>query len=337
MREALFYTKADGNAVDCFLCEQRCRIKPGKRGKCGVRENQDGTLQSLVYGKLIAQHVDPIEKKPLYHFLPGTRSYSIATAGCNLRCLFCQNSDISQAPREYGVIFGEDVPAEEVVRQSVRNHCASIAYTYTEPTIFMEYALDVARAAKQAGIANVFVSNGYMSAEALEAVSPCLDAANVDLKAFREAFYSRECGAGLAPVLATLERMKKLGIWLEVTTLLIPGLNDDEGELKDLAGFLAGLGPETPWHVSRFHPTYQMLDRPATPAESVRKARDIGLEAGLRYVYTGNLPGDAGESTYCHGCGAVLIERYGYSTRFQALDKGVCSRCGVPMAGVGLS
>lgn len=338
MREALFYSKAEANAVDCFLCEQRCRIKPGKRGRCGVRENQDGELQSLVYGKLVARHVDPIEKKPLYHYMPGSRSYSIATAGCNFRCLFCQNSDISQAPREYRVIFGEEeVPPGEVVRDAVRKHCATIAYTYTEPTVFMEYALDVARAAREAGVANVFVSNGYMSGEALDAISPYLDAANVDLKAFTDEFYVKQCGAKLVPVLATLERMKKLGIWLEVTTLLIPGLNDGEEELKRLADFLVQLGPETPWHVSRFHPTYRMLDRPVTPGETVRMARDIGLKAGLWYVYTGNLPGDQGESTYCHGCGSVLIERYGYSTRFHALRNGVCFRCGAPMAGVGVA
>lgn len=334
MKEAMFYKKLDESRVECFLCAQRCRIKPGMRGKCGVRENREGTLFSLVYEKLIAQHIDPIEKKPLFHFLPGTRSYSIATAGCNFRCLFCQNSDISQSPRELKVIYGQDVPAREVVDQALKTQCATISYTYTEPTIFMEYALDTAMLAHQSGIKNVFVSNGYMTEEALEAVSPFLDAANVDLKAFSDSYYSEQCGAHLEPVLRTLERMKKHGIWLEVTTLLIPGLNDDPEELRKLAEFLVSLGPETPWHVSRFHPTYKLLDRPPTPLETLQTARRIGIEEGLRYVYTGNVPGDDGENTYCHNCKALLIERYGFSTQSRGIKKGACSECGTPVAGV---
>jgi pyruvate formate lyase activating enzyme len=336
MKEAMFYRKLDENKVDCFLCAQRCRIKPGKRGKCGVRENRDGVLWSLVYEKLIAQHIDPIEKKPIFHFYPSTRSYSIATAGCNFRCLFCQNSDISQSPRDYEVIYGQDIPAEEIVDQAKRTQCATISYTYTEPTIFMEYALDVARLAHEASIKNVFVSNGYMTEEALDGVAPYLDAANVDLKAFDDDFYSKQCGAHLAPVLKTLEGMKKRGIWLEVTTLLIPGLNDDEEELRKLARFIASLGPETPWHVSRFHPTYQLMDRPSTPIETLQTARKIGIEEGLWYVYTGNIPGDEGENTYCHRCGSLLIERYGFSTTRRGIREGACVQCRAPMAGVGL-
>lgn len=336
MKEAMFYRKLDEGVVECFLCGQRCRIKPGKRGKCAVRENREGTLVSLVYGRVIAQHIDPIEKKPLFHFYPGTRSYSIATAGCNFRCLFCQNADISQLPREYHSIPGKEVAARVVVQEAVETGCTTISYTYTEPTIFMEYALDVAENAREAGLRNVFVSNGYMTAEALAAAAPFLDAANVDLKAFSDEFYSHQCGAHLQPVLDTLQRMKKLGIWLEVTTLLIPGLNDDPGELKRLAKFLMNLGPDTPWHVSRFHPTYRLLDRPPTSVESLQTARKIGLDEGLHYVYTGNVPGDQGENTFCHICGELLMERFGFSTRLRGLKGGSCTRCGARLAGVGI-
>jgi pyruvate formate lyase activating enzyme len=333
MKEAMLYRKLEGTVVECFLCAHRCRIKPEKLGKCAVRQNSGGTLVSLVYEQVIAQHVDPIEKKPLFHFHPGSRSYSIATAGCNFRCLFCQNADISQLPRERHAIPGRRVPAEDVVREAKESGCASISYTYTEPTIFMEYALDVAERAHREGMGNVFVSNGYMTAEALEVLAPRLDAANVDLKAFRDEFYAEQCGAHLQPVLDTLRRMKQHGIWLEVTTLLIPGLNDDPGELRELAEFLVGLGPETPWHVSRFHPTYRLLDRRPTPAETLQTARRIGMEVGLRYVYTGNIPGDEGENTFCHACGELLIERYGFSIRLRSLKGGACTQCGAHMAG----
>jgi pyruvate formate lyase activating enzyme len=336
MKEALFFKRLEENAVDCFLCAQRCRIKPGKRGKCAVRENRDGTLLSLVYEQVIAQHIDPIEKKPLFHFHPGSRSYSIATAGCNFRCLFCQNADISQLPREHHGIPGDGVPAHEVVRKAAHEGCATISYTYTEPTIFMEYALEVAQKARQAGLKNVFVSNGYMTAEALAAIAPVLDAANVDLKAFADEFYSEQCGAHLQPVLDTLQRMKQLGIWVEVTTLLIPGLNDDPNELRQLARFIMSLGPETPWHVSRFHPTYRLLDRPITPVATLKMARQIGLDEGLHHVYTGNIPGDQGENTFCHSCGELLIERFGFSIRLRGLKGGQCAQCGAGMAGVGL-
>ncbi len=335
MKEAMFYRKLDNSKVACFLCAQACRIEPGKRGQCGVRENRDGTLLTLVYGKLIAQNVDPIEKKPLYHFYPDTRSYSIATVGCNFRCLFCQNADISQAPREYKTIFGQDTHPDSVVAQARKSRCATISYTYTEPTVFMEYALDVARRAHDAGIKNVFVSNGYMTGEALEAISPYLDAANVDLKAFTDHFYAEQCGAHLKPVLKTIEEMKKRGIWIEVTTLLIPGLNDSPDELRQLAEFLAALDPAIPWHISRFHPTYRLNDRPATPLQRLHLARQIGLEAGLHYVYTGNVPGDDGENTYCHKCKGLLIERYGFSIQRRALMAGKCMQCGTPLGGVG--
>jgi pyruvate formate lyase activating enzyme len=337
MKEAMFYTKAQEQAVNCHLCNHHCHIKPDKHGICGVRKNQDGTLWSLVYGKIIAQHIDPIEKKPLYHFYPGTRSYSIATVGCNFRCTFCQNADISQSPREDRSIYGNTVAAESIVEQARKTDCASISYTYTEPTIFMEYALDVARLAHGVGIKNIFVSNGYMTEESLKAIAPYLDAANVDLKAFSDHFYAKQCGAHLEPVLKTLARMKELGIWLEVTTLLIPGLNDDPAELTEMVKFLSSLGPETPWHISRFHPAYRLMDRPVTPIRTLQNARDIGLKGGLQYVYLGNVPGDAGENTYCRQCRALLIERYGFTIQNRGLERGNCATCGTPMAGVGMA
>jgi pyruvate formate lyase activating enzyme len=337
MKEAMLYKRLDENRVHCFLCAHHCRIDPDRLGKCGVRRNTNGKLWSLVYGRLIAQHIDPIEKKPLFHFYPGSTSYSIATAGCNFSCRFCQNADISQSPGVYGEIQGQSVPAEMVAEHARKQGCATISYTYTEPTIFMEYALDVAELAMERGLANVFVSNGYMSREALDAAVPLLGAANVDLKSFNDQFYEEQCGARLKPVLATLEAMKANGVWLEVTTLIIPGLNDSETELKDLARFLVGLGPETPWHVSRFHPAYQLHDRGPTPVQTIGRARQIGLEAGLRHVYTGNIPGDSGENTYCHSCGTVLIKRVGYSVRVENLKNGACAKCGTALVGVGLA
>lgn len=336
MKEAMFYRKRGDNRTDCFLCAQHCRIEPGGRGKCGVRENRAGELVSLVYENIIAQNVDPIEKKPLFHFHPGTKSLSIATVGCNFSCLFCQNADISQAPREGIPIPSRKVPARNLAERALDAQCASISYTYTEPTIFMEYALESAEFARAVGILNVFVTNGYMTGEALDAVAPFLDAANVDLKAFNDRFYVELCGARLKPVLQTLEKMKRLGIWIEVTTLVIPGLNDGPDELRELARFLVSLGPETPWHVTRFHPDHQLLDRPATPVKTLRTAREIGLEAGLRHVYTGNVPGDEGENTYCYGCGKLLIERHGFAARARALKEGRCTGCGAALAGIGI-
>jgi len=294
--EAYLYERLDDRKVRCQLCNHRCVIKDGKRGICGVRENQKGILKTLVYGRLIAQHVDPIEKKPLYHVLPGTLSYSIATVGCNFKCRFCQNADIAQLPTDRkGMIVGDLYTPEDIVTAATGAGCRSIAYTYTEPTIFFEFAHDTARLAHEEGLLNVFVTNGYMTSEALHMIQPYLDAANVDLKAFSDDFYKEQCSAKREHVMETLRLMKSLGIFVEVTTLLIPGLNDDRKELGELAFFVAdSLGSDTPWHISRFHPTYKLTDRPPTPAESIQEARRIGLDAGLRYVYSGNLPGDEG-------------------------------------------
>jgi pyruvate formate lyase activating enzyme len=296
-----------------------------------VRENEDGTLYTLVYAETIAAHVDPIEKKPIYNFLPGTRSFSIATVGCNFHCRFCQNADISQAPKEGLALRGEELLPEQVVRAAKRYACDSIAYTYTEPTIFFEYAYDTARLAQAEGIKNIFVTNGYMTLEALEVIERYLDAANVDLKSFDDGFYRRMCGARLRPVLETIEAMHERGVWVEVTTLLIPGLNDSDEELEQIARFLVGISPDIPWHVSRFTPRYRMLDRPPTPGDTMHRAAEIGGQAGLRYVYVGNVPGNRYENTLCPSCGEVAIRRIGYDTTLN-LDDDRCASCGQKLA-----
>ncbi|MDM8522480.1 AmmeMemoRadiSam system radical SAM enzyme [Desulfococcaceae bacterium HSG8] len=336
--EAYLYEKLENRKVRCNLCSHRCLIKEGYRGICNVRENQAGILKSLVYGKIIAQHIDPVEKKPLFHLVPGSLSYSVATVGCNFKCRFCQNSDIAQMPSDNnGLIMGNSAIPEAVVRGAEEGNCKSIAYTYTEPTVYFEFAFNTAKLAREKGIKNVFVTNGYMTPEALDMISPFLDAANVDLKAFTEEFYKKLCGAKLEPVKEALKKMKSLGIFVEITTLLIPGLNDGAAELEQLAGFIANeLGTETPWHISRFHPTYRLTDRQSTPVESLVRAREIGIRAGLRYVYVGNVPGEKGEDTYCYSCGKTLIDRWGFSIRENHIRNGKCRYCGAQIDGVGL-
>lgn len=337
--EACLYTSLKDLKVQCRLCSHHCVISEGRRGKCGVRENRAGILETLVYGKLIAAHVDPIEKKPFYHFMPASLSYSIATVGCNFSCRFCQNSDISRMPVDQnGRIAGTDCTAISVVDEAIGTGCRSIAYTYTEPTVFFEFARDTAMLAREKGLRNVFVSNGYMTREAIETIHPFLDAANVDLKAFRETFYREICGASLKPVLQTLRVMKSLGIHLEITTLLIPGLNDDPVELAEMAAFIASeIGAGTPWHISRFHPTYRLTDYPVTPVAALVNAREIGIRAGLQYVYTGNVPGDNGENTYCHHCGKLLIERWGFTVQKNRIQNGSCPFCKEVIPGIEMS
>ena len=334
--KAYLWESLEDSKVKCNLCSHRCVIKDGRRGICGVRKNSGGILETLVFGNLVARHIDPIEKKPLFHFLPGTLSYSIATVGCNFRCRFCQNADIAQMPADQGgTIMGSISTPRGVVAAAEQGGCRSISYTYTEPTVFFEFAYETARLARERALRNVFVTNGYMTAEALEMISPYLDAANVDLKAFTDKYYKELCSARLKHVQESLKRMRALGIFVEVTTLIVPGLNDDPAELEDLAAFIVEeLGPQTPWHISRFHPTYKLTDRPATPVATLTAARQIGLEAGLRYVYTGNVPGDAGESTFCHGCGERVIERWGFRVGKLDIEKGRCTHCGVEIDGV---
>jgi pyruvate formate lyase activating enzyme len=292
----------------------------------------------------LSQAVDPIEKKPLFHFYPGSTAFSIATVGCNFRCSFCQNAGISQMPRDRGQIVGRQTPPQDVVRAAQRYGSRSIAYTYTEPTIFFEYSYDIARLACEAGIASIYVTNGYMTGQMLDLFAgvgqdrdPWLHAANVDLKAFRDGTYKNVCGARLQPVLDSLVKMKALGIWVEVTTLVVPGMNDSEDELREIARFLAAeLGPGTPWHVSRFHPDYHMHDRRATPPGTLRRAYELGREAGLHYVYVGNLPGAHLEDTHCPHCGQVVIGRRGFQVIHSDIQRGRCAHCGTPVAGVGM-
>jgi len=287
----------------------------------------------LVYGCPVSTAVDPIEKKPLFHFLPGTATYSLATVGCNFSCSFCQNAEISQLPVDQGRIVGRLMTPSQVVAAAQATGCRSISYTYTEPTIFYEYARDCARLASEAGLKNVFVTNGYMTAETLNDIDGDLHAANVDLKSFSDRFYRSLAGARLKPVLDSIKRLHAMGVWTEVTTLLIPGYNDGDDELRSLAEFLVSVSPDIPWHVSRFWPTYRLLDVPPTPVTAVEKAVGIGKEAGLRYVYGGNVPGHSSESTVCPECGAVVIERAGNSLRKDRTAGGCCPDCGSRIAG----
>jgi len=328
--KADLWKPAADSAVDCFLCAHRCRIKPGQRGICKVRENRDGTLVSLVYGRVIANHVDPIEKKPLFHFLPGTLAYSIATVGCNFQCGFCQNWQISQWPRgRAGEMPGQRLSPEEVVEEAQRHGCASVSYTYTEPTIFFEYARDTALLAREAGLKNTFVTNGFMTAEAIEAMTGWLDAANIDLKAWRDAFYQKVCKARVEPVKETIRRMHEAGIHVEVTTLLVPGQNDAPDDLRAIAAFLVSVSPDLAWHVTRFHPDYQDHETPPTPLETIEQAIAIGREAGLRFVYAGNIMGM--QDTVCPSCGATVIERRGMGVSARRLRGAACDACGAAL------
>ncbi len=350
MKESYLYKKIKGDLVQCQTCNHFCSLKPDQRGKCGVRENKNGKLFALNYGKAIAVNIDPIEKKPFFHFLPGSHSFSIATSGCNLRCDFCQNWDISQGPKpctkaslvqgkgkvQNSPILGENLPPEEIVKQAKKTGCQSIAYTYTEPAIFLEYALDTMKLAyktqtqtadSDCRLKNVWVTNGFFSEKTLKLISPYLDAANVDLKSFSENYYDKICGARLKPVLENLKSMKKLKIWLEVTTLIVPGYNDSDKELKQIASFIASeLGKETPWHISRFFPAYKMSDVPPTPTSTIHKAYNIGKKTGLLYVYAGNIPGNnidgiATESTYCPKCKKLVLGRFGFNIETNNLTK----------------
>jgi pyruvate formate lyase activating enzyme len=326
----------DGS-VRCGVCAHRCLVRPGRSGICGVRHNHDGTLVCSAYGRVAAVGLDPIEKKPLFHVDPGSRSFSIATAGCPFHCRFCQNWDIAQAPRLGLPVVERPLPPAEVVADALEMHARSIAYTYVEPTIFLEYALDTARIARAAGLRNLFITDGYATPEATELLAQVLDAANVDLKSFDDRFYRRLCGARLAPVLDTIVNMHAADVWLELTTLVIPGWNDSDDELRAIAGWIVeALGPATPWHISRFFPAHQMYDVPPTPPSTLLRAASIGSAAGLHYVYVGNAPDLGLEDTRCAACGALLIERSGYRARSHLTHAGACPRCGRRLEGVGL-
>ncbi len=333
MKEALFYHN-EGDTVVCGLCAHRCRIKNGRRGICEVRENRDGVLYSLSYGAVSAAHIDPVEKKPLFHFLPGSLTYSIATVGCNFRCLHCQNYSLSQAGSQI-----EQAPhllktPEEIVRTAVRGGCRSISYTYSEPTVFFEFANECAHLARARGLKNIFVSNGYMSNEAALMMAEVVDAINIDIKAFTNSFYAETCGGSLQQVLDNVAFFRSAGVWVEATTLVIPGLNDSSEELSALAGFIVSVDPNIVWHVSAFRPTYKMTDRHPTSSEVLVKARETGLEAGLKHVYTGNVRGNGGEDTICPSCSETVIVRRGFSVVRNLVEDGRCPFCAGSIGGV---
>ena len=333
MKQARFYTR-DGEKITCSLCAHRCRIDPGRTGICGVRENRGGELHTRVYGRVSAEQIDPVEKKPLFHFLPGSLTYSIATVGCNFRCLHCQNYSLSQsgvASQQRGYRYKD--PAE-IVETAAQHGCRSISYTYSEPTVFYEFAYDCAVLARERGLKNIFVSNGYMTQEAAEQLAPLVDGINIDIKAFRDEFYVSVCGGRLQPVLDNVRLFSEAGALVEATTLVIPGLNDGEDELRDLAEFIGSVDPDIAWHVSAFRPTYKMTDRPPTTAATLVRTRDIGIEAGLNHVYIGNIPGGGGEDTRCASCGETVIRRHGFSISENLMEQGTCPFCGKPVAGV---
>lgn len=331
---AMYIAREDGT-VQCTICAHGCTLRDGQRGICGVRARSGDKIVSLVYGRLVAEHIDPIEKKPIFHVLPGSLSYSIATLGCNFRCLHCQNASISQVSRKMDVVdSGVFRDPETVVASAIETECQSISYTYVEPTIFFEFAYDCCVAAVARGLKNIFVSNGYMSDTVIRMLAPVLTAINIDLKSFSDSFYKKVCGARLAPVLSSIARFKELGVWVEVTTLVIPGMNDSEEELAEIASFLAGIDREIPWHVTGFYPAHKMYDVPPTGTKILARARQIGFEQGLQYVYTGNRPGAVGENSSCPSCGETIIQRHGFQIIANRLQAGCCPDCGSVIPGI---
>ncbi|MCD6114877.1 AmmeMemoRadiSam system radical SAM enzyme [bacterium] len=328
-KEAILYKTLKGKETQCLNCAHYCVLQENQTGICGTRKNIGGKIFSLNYGKICALDIDPIEKKPLFHFLPGSSILSLASVGCNFSCASCQNWQISQIS-EMDEIFGEEFTPQEIVNIACQKNLKSIAYTYTEPTVFSDFALETMKLAKEKGIKNVWVSNGFWSKELFETISPFLDAANIDLKSFEDEFYIRYCGARLQPVLDTLKRIVSKKIWLEITTLVIPTLNDKEEIFKEIAHFIKKeLKPEIPWHITRFSGalSWKLKNLPDTPPKTLLLAREIGLKEGLKYVYTGNIPGLEGEDTFCPKCGAKIIERFGYNIK--RYDKqGKCPKCG---------
>ncbi len=321
-KDALFWKKINAHTVQCMLCARYCKIIEGKKGNCGVRQNIDGVLKSLVYGKIISKAVDPIEKKPMYHFYPGTKVLSIATVGCNFHCSFCQNWEISQEAR----IIGETTTPKEIVELAVKNNCQGIAYTYTEPTIFYEFAYDTAKLAKKQGLYNVFVTNGYIAKEPLDKISPYLDAANVDLKSMNDTFYQTVCGVpSVKPVLDTIKRMSELGIHTEITNLLIPGLNDSAEDISKLITWVKNISNNIPLHFSAYYPTYK-LTAPPTPTQTLINAFRMAKKAGLNHVYLGNIQEEEYSNTHCPTCKKVVIRRKGYNVE-NYLSNNRCAHC----------
>ncbi|MDD5382087.1 MAG: AmmeMemoRadiSam system radical SAM enzyme [Candidatus Margulisbacteria bacterium] len=331
--EALYYQKLGRDVVQCQLCPNRCTLANLARGLCGVRINLEGKLYSLVYGKPIAIHVDPIEKKPLSHFLPGTTAFSISTAGCNLGCVFCQNWQISQVKPEEAEHYNFE--PEKIVNMALDARSPTIAYTYTEPTIFYEYMLATAKLAKKKGLRNIMHSCGYINPEPLKELLKYMDACNIDLKGFSEDFYQQMCYGRLEPVLETIKTIKKQGVWLEITNLVIPGKNDDPKMIRAMCRWIkANVGPDVPLYFSAFYPQYKLANVPPTPVESLEKAYKIAREEGLNFVYVGNVYGHLKENTYCPKCGEAVVKRLGFSIEANNLINGKCKFCGYKMPGV---
>lgn len=320
-------------SVQCQLCPRRCRLQEGMRGDCRVRMNIGGKLHTLVYGNPCAVHIDPIEKKPIFHMLPGSTSFSIATAGCNLHCKFCQNWEISQSPPEE--TRNMDLPPQKVVEYALRGGCQSVAYTYSEPIVFYEYTLDTAKIARSKGLKNIIVTAGYINPEPLREWCKWIDAAHVDLKAFTEDYYIEICSGTLQPVLNTIKILRQEGVWVEIVNLVVPTLNDDFNKIEEMCIWIRdNVGKDVPVHFSRFYPMYKLKNLPLTPQETLEKARDIGLKVGLNYVYIGNIPGHPGESTYCPGCKRIVIGRIGYFIKENNLSDGKCKFCGYQIPGI---
>lgn len=328
-----YFISLEGGEIQCGLCPRQCRVSKGKRGYCRVRENRDGKYYTLVYGNPCAVHLDPIEKKPFFHLLPATTSFSLATAGCNFQCKFCQNWEISQASPED--VYSYEFPPESAVTKAKEVGARSIAYTYVEPTIFYEYMLDMGLLAKKAGLLNVYHSNGFINPDPLRNLCKVLDAANIDLKGFTETFYSELCNGELNPVLGTLKTLKKEGVHLEITNLMIPTKNDDPSVIKEMCLWVKReLGADIPIHFSRFYPLYKLRSLPPTPVSTLEKARTVALSTGLEYVYIGNVPGHEGENTFCPKCKKMIIQRTGYMVGEIHLKGGKCGYCGKPIPGI---
>ena len=334
VRAARFYRSSGDRHVQCTLCPRACALHPGQRGICGVRENRGGTLVTLVYGRVSSWHVDPVEKKPLFHFLPGTTAFSIATAGCNVHCRFCQNWELAQARPEE--VTAESMPPSRVAALARHFHCPTIAYTYTEPSVFAEFAMDAADAGHEAGLRSIAISNGFMQHDALVEAWGRMDAVKIDLKSMSESFYAKVVGGALKPVLDSLLSLRSMGKWLEVVYLALPTLNDNEDELRSLARWIkTNLGAEVPLHFTRFHPDYLMRNLPATPLQTLERAKAIADAEGLQYVYIGNVPGHPAQNTYCPGCGELLVERRGLAAvRVLIRKNGACPFCARAIPGI---
>jgi len=331
--EARFYRKLDEDKIQCELCPHSCAVAHGKRGLCRVRENREGVLYTLVYARVCALHIDPIEKKPIFHYLPGTTALSLGTAGCNVHCQFCQNWEISQSNPEQ--ISAEYLPPESIGAAALRYGCPTIAYTYSEPVIYSEYLMDVADAGHEAGVRSIVVSNGYMGREALRAAYGKMDAVKIDLKAFSESYYKSVVGGQLKPVLESLVTLREMDKWIEIVYLVVPTLNDSEAEVRGLAQWVkANLGADVPLHFTQFHPAYRMPETPITPVATLERSKAIADAEGLHYVYIGNVPGHLAQNTYCPSCNKLIVERVGFTAGQVRIEKGCCGYCQHPIAGV---